>query len=156
MAARSSRVVMLLAGEEAQRRFNPKSIRKYHAAADHGSVIEVLTRLHLDAEECRCAFRYLLARTRNLISNPWYRRRIEDLAKALIRRARAGRRRRRCVCSSGSDGLWAVFDGMSGSPDRSRSDHRDQPHRIRLFLLCDLIRVENGMAGSFARERSKV
>jgi hypothetical protein len=76
MAARSSRVVMLLAGEEAQRRFNPKSIRKYHAAADHGSVIEVLTRLHLDAEECRCAFRYLLARTRNLISNPWYRRRI--------------------------------------------------------------------------------
>ena len=79
-------VVTLLAGEEAQRRFDPKSIRKHHAAGDHDSVIEVLMRLHPDAEECRCAFRYLLARTRNLISNPWYWRRIEDLAKALIKR----------------------------------------------------------------------
>ena len=81
------RIVTLLAGEEAQRRFDPKSIRKHHAAGDYDSVKEVLMRLHPDAEkECFYAFRYLRARTRNLISNPMNWRRIEDLAKALLER----------------------------------------------------------------------
>jgi ATP-dependent Zn protease len=81
------RIVTLLAGEEAQRRFDPKSIRKHHGAGDNDSVKELLMRLHPDAEEeCRYAFRYLLARTRNLVSDRRNWRQIEDPAKALLER----------------------------------------------------------------------
>jgi ATP-dependent Zn protease len=81
------RIVTLLAGEEAQRRFDPKSIRKHHAAGDNDSAKELLMRLHPDAEEeCRYAFRYLCARTRNLVSDPKNWRQIEGLATALLER----------------------------------------------------------------------
>jgi ATP-dependent Zn protease len=80
-------IVTLLAGEEAQRRFNPRSMRRHGAASDHRSAKEVLIRLHEDAEkECFHAFRYLRARARNFISNPQNWRLIEDLAKALLER----------------------------------------------------------------------
>ena len=39
------RIVTLLAGEEAQRRFDPKSIRKHHGVGDNDSVKELSMRL---------------------------------------------------------------------------------------------------------------
>jgi hypothetical protein len=63
-------VITLLAGEEAQRRFDPLSIRRHMSAGDYQSAKEVLMRLHQDAErECFYAFKYLRARARNFISD---------------------------------------------------------------------------------------
>ena len=44
-------IISLLAGAEAQRRFDPKSIRRHHAVGDYQSAKEVLIRLHGDTEE---------------------------------------------------------------------------------------------------------
>jgi ATP-dependent Zn protease len=80
-------VITLFAGEEAQRRFDPLSIRRHMSAGDYQSAKEVLMRLHQDAErECFYAFKYLRARARNFISDPKNWRLIEDLAKALLER----------------------------------------------------------------------
>jgi hypothetical protein len=80
-------IITLLAGEEAQRRFDPRSIRRHMSVGDYQSAKEVLMRLHQDAEkECFYAFKYLRARARNFISDPKNWRLIEDLAKALLER----------------------------------------------------------------------
>jgi ATP-dependent Zn protease len=77
----------MVAGTEAQRRYNPRSVRSlhlHHKGSDYSRVVELLFRLHgHDDDECRAAFRYLRIRTRNLVMN-WVR--IEGLAKALIER----------------------------------------------------------------------
>jgi ATP-dependent Zn protease len=81
------RIVTLLAGEEAQRRFDPHTIRAHQAEGDLCAVRELLFRLHPDQEnEASHAFKYLQARTRNLINDPITWRRIQDLAKALLER----------------------------------------------------------------------
>ena len=77
----------MLAGEEAQRRFDPGSVRRHQAASDYQSAKEVLMRLHGDAEkECFHAYRYLRARARNFVHDQRNWRLIQDLAKALLER----------------------------------------------------------------------
>jgi hypothetical protein len=81
-------IVILLAGTEAQRRFNPRSVRGlYSRGSDYHRVHELLLRLHGDAEPERfAAFKYLRIRTQNLVNNPLNWVRIEGLAKALLER----------------------------------------------------------------------
>jgi hypothetical protein len=53
-------IVTTLAGEEAQRRFSPRSVRRDRSASDYRFVNELLLRLHGEAEPERfTAFRYL-------------------------------------------------------------------------------------------------
>ena len=78
------RIISALAGKESQRRFSPKSIRTHQAASDYDTVGDLLLRLHGEETEASLAFKYLQARTRNLVSHPQKWRQIQDLASALL------------------------------------------------------------------------
>ena len=79
-------IVTTLAGEEAQRRFSPRSVRRDRSAGDYRSVNELLFRLHGEAEPERfAAFRYLQLRARNFVNHPQNWILIEALAKALLK-----------------------------------------------------------------------
>jgi hypothetical protein len=78
-------VVTIMAGREAQRRFNPRSIRHYMASADREAAVRILSRLHPEeGGELRAAFKFLEARTRNLVGHWKHWGQIQDLAEALI------------------------------------------------------------------------
>ena len=77
------RIVCALAGLQAQRRFARQSVRSDDAYGDEAMASELLLRLHGEERERICAFRYLQARARNLVSNQWPL--IEDLAKGLLK-----------------------------------------------------------------------
>jgi hypothetical protein len=80
-------VIGAFAGEEAQRRHSPRSVRSHHIAHDSKAISEILWRLHGEnSEVIRHAYRYLQAEARNLVANPIIWRKIEDLAKALLER----------------------------------------------------------------------
>jgi hypothetical protein len=76
------RIVCALAGLQAQRRVARQSDRSSDANGDEAIASELLLRLHGEERERICAFRYLQARARNLVSNQWPL--IEDLAKELL------------------------------------------------------------------------
>jgi hypothetical protein len=78
------KVVTLLAGAEAQRRFKPHSIRRYMARGDHNAAVDILFRLHPEEEELNAAIKFLEARTRNLVGNAIRWGQIEALAGALM------------------------------------------------------------------------
>ena len=77
------RIVCALAGLQAQRRVARQSVRSSDANGDETIASELLLRLHGEERERICAFRYLQARARNLVSNQWTL--IEDLAKGLLK-----------------------------------------------------------------------
>jgi hypothetical protein len=80
-------IIGAFAGEEAQRRYNPKSVRSHHAAHDRKAIGEILWRLHGENSELiKHVYRYLRAEARSLVAYPILWRQIEDLAKALIER----------------------------------------------------------------------
>lgn len=78
------KVISLLAGREAQRRFRPQSVRSHMAENDRKSAVDILWRIHPERKEMRAALKYLEARTRNLIRDCKNWRLIEDLAGALV------------------------------------------------------------------------
>ena len=77
------RIVCALAGLQAQRRVAHESVRSSDENGDEAIASELLLRLHGEERERICAFRYLQARARNLVSNQWSL--IEDLAKELLK-----------------------------------------------------------------------
>ena len=77
------RIVCALAGLQAQRRVARQSFRGSDANGDEAIASELLLRLHGEERERICAFRYLQARARNLVSKQWPL--IEDLAKGLLK-----------------------------------------------------------------------
>jgi len=78
-------VVSLLAGEAAQRHFQPRSIRFHQARYDREAIYEVLSRLHAE-NELPHVIRYLDAKAKNLIEDPRHWPVIEHLASELINR----------------------------------------------------------------------
>jgi hypothetical protein len=80
-------IIGAFAGEEAQRRYDPRSMRSHHIAHDRKAIGEILWRLHGEnSEVIKHAYSYLQAEARNLVANPIIWRKIEDLAKALLER----------------------------------------------------------------------
>ena len=77
------RIVCALAGLQAQRRVDRQSVRSSDGNGDEAIASELLLRLHGEERERICAFRYLQARARNLVSNQWPL--IEDLAEGLLK-----------------------------------------------------------------------
>ena|SRR2546429_5465947 len=80
------KIVSILAGGEAQRRYSPHSIRSYMMQGDRESVVDILMRLHPAEAEMRAVFKYLKIRTSNLIGQPRNWGMIRDLARALLKR----------------------------------------------------------------------
>jgi hypothetical protein len=80
-------IIGAFAGEEAQRRHNPRSVRSHHGAHDRKQISEILGRLHGEnSEVIKHAYSYLQAEARKLVAYPITWRKIEDLAKALLER----------------------------------------------------------------------
>ena len=81
-------LVVAFAGEEAQRRFDPRSLRRDELAGDREWSSKLLALLHGDngdnGREVFYAGQYLRTRARNLVNRNW--RQVEDLAKALLER----------------------------------------------------------------------
>lgn len=84
------KVVSLLAGGQAQRRFDPRSFRHWHTRDDKAAVDMLLSRHH-EGDEGRALYRYLDIRARNLVAKPMNWRMIQDLARMLlVRRTMTG------------------------------------------------------------------
>jgi hypothetical protein len=80
------KVQVCLAGEVAQRRHDPRSVRRYHAKSDRRAAISLLTYFATERKELEAWFNLLHIRTENLLSNPDIWRAVERLAVALIER----------------------------------------------------------------------
>ena len=106
------RVVCLLAGGEAQRRFNSKSMRWGTSCGDLDGVKDILWRLHPTNEQA-AVFRYLKIRTQNLINQPTNWRMIQDLAQVLVEKR-----------SLSGDEVLAVLRDSIQQQIRERRDQR--------------------------------
>jgi hypothetical protein len=76
------RIVCAVAGLQAQRRVDPQSMRRRDANGDEAIAAELLLRLHGEERERNCAFKYLEAKARNLVSHYW--RTVEELAEIML------------------------------------------------------------------------
>ena len=76
------RIVCALAGLQAQRRVDPQSMRRRDANGDEAIAEDLLLRLHGEERERNCAFKYLEARARNLVSHHWGT--VEELAEVML------------------------------------------------------------------------
>ncbi len=80
------KVQVLLAGEIAERRDNPGSVRHYHGESDRAGAINILSYFTAEQRELEAWLKLLQIRTENLLSNPDIWRAVERLATALIER----------------------------------------------------------------------
>jgi hypothetical protein len=77
-------VQVMLAGQIAQRRYNPRSIRHYHAESDRKSAIDLLFYFTADTKELEAWLKLLHIRTENMLSNPDVWNAVKRLAAALV------------------------------------------------------------------------
>lgn len=77
------RIVSLLAGCAAQRRYRPSSIRSWHGSSDRKGVVDLVFGLHAE-NEAPHVFRYLTLKAENLVKRYWFV--IEHLAGELFKR----------------------------------------------------------------------
>ena len=75
-----------LAGEIAQRRFSPRSVRRYHAKSDRMNAIDLLSPLTVDIKELEAWLKLLHIRTENMLSNPDAWNAVKRLAAALVQK----------------------------------------------------------------------
>lgn len=76
------RVIVRLAGAAAQRRFNRRSYRHYHADDDHQQAVDLLFRIASSGKEVTAYCRWLGIRTENIVACHWQE--IKNVADALI------------------------------------------------------------------------
>ena len=75
-----------LAGEIAQRRYSPRSVRSYHSKSDREKAIDTLSYFVADSRELEAWLKLLHIRTENMFSNPDVWRAVERLAAELMQR----------------------------------------------------------------------
>lgn len=86
-------VKICLAGVAAQRKYNPRSVRRSSGSRDYEEACGVLFRLcDSDEEEMRAYFRLLQIQTRNLVENPVNWKAIDILARELLKRRTMSRK----------------------------------------------------------------
>ena len=78
------KVVYLMAGHAAQRRFSPGSIRSHHASSDNHAADRLLSGLH-SADEMPHVLRYLEVKARQLVELPVHWVVIQHLAGSLLK-----------------------------------------------------------------------
>ena len=80
-------IIICLAGPAAQRHYNPKGVRKYHAEDDMEIVDKLMMRFAGGSKETMKAHhKWLSLRTLDIVSDPIHWRTISRLAEALIER----------------------------------------------------------------------
>lgn len=83
-----NRTIVLFAGEAAQRRFRPSSVRNYHAHSDRKTAIDLMSYFVGSDRELKAYLAWLRIRAEQLMDNPGTWIRVEALAKALMERKR--------------------------------------------------------------------
>jgi hypothetical protein len=78
------RTIFLLAGMESQRKYDPRSVRHYHAHIDYSNAVDLMSYFVHDDEELEVYLRLLVIRTRQLVALLWPR--IQHLAGSLLER----------------------------------------------------------------------
>jgi hypothetical protein len=96
-------VIANLAGITAQKKFNPRSVRRYHASIDYENAIDLLSRYASSDEVLNAHIRYLEALTRTFVKQFWSQ--IEEVAAELLRRKRLTGPE---IVSMFSQSLWSV------------------------------------------------
>jgi hypothetical protein len=76
--------VVSLAGIEAQRKFCPGSVRKYHGSVDYHNAVDIMSYYIPSDKQLEAYFKYLLVHTRELIELRHVSRLIEILADELL------------------------------------------------------------------------
>jgi hypothetical protein len=79
-----SAIILCLAGPSAQRRFNPRSVRSYHATSDHEIAADLVNRLDGNERSANAHLKWLSLVTDDLIALNW--REVEGIALALLER----------------------------------------------------------------------
>jgi ATP-dependent Zn protease len=79
-----NQMVVLLAGQAAQRRYNPRSVRNYHSRDDRDLAFEVLGHLTGIPDTAGAYYRLMKLRARDIVSANW--RAIDILAQELLQR----------------------------------------------------------------------
>jgi hypothetical protein len=77
-------VVILLAGMEAQRRYNPRSVRSHHDSRDRESAVALALKANGSADSATAYLRWLSIVTRDIVESSWPQ--IERVAKELFAR----------------------------------------------------------------------
>jgi hypothetical protein len=77
-------VVICLAGIEAQRRYNPRSIRSYHGSSDRSTAVTLALKANGSADSATAYLRWLNVVTGDLVAGSWPQ--IERVAKELFAR----------------------------------------------------------------------
>jgi hypothetical protein len=83
-------VMVKLAGEGAQRRFRPSSVRSHHGRSDRETANDLLMYIVGDERELKAYWRLLIVRTENFVRNPMRWMQIEAIARALMEKKTLG------------------------------------------------------------------
>jgi hypothetical protein len=75
-----------LAGEAAQRKFNPRSVRHFHSADDRSNALHVLEYLSANEDEREAYYRLISIRARNFVNSSFNWMLITGLAQELLLR----------------------------------------------------------------------
>jgi len=106
-------VQICYAGDIAERRYNARGVRHYHAESDRHSAIEVLSYVAGSPMEFEAWLKLLYIRTENLLSSPGTWRAVERLAAALVqRRAIPGKEAREIIEAGFNESLYAQHPEM--------------------------------------------
>ena len=82
------RAIVLFAGEAAQRRFRPTSVRSYHAETDRTHAVDLMSYFVASDRELDAYLKWLQIRAEDFVESPVNWKMIEAVAKALMDRKR--------------------------------------------------------------------
>jgi hypothetical protein len=91
-------VVATFAGEAAQRKFQPSSVRRFHASGDRQSAINLLSYFVGDTSELEAYCQWLQIRAENLIKRPAVWAQVHAVADALVKRKHLKPEEVRTIC----------------------------------------------------------
>ena len=77
------RAMIALAGPIAQKLYNPRSFRNYHASADYNAAVEMALRVNGSAEQAEAWLKWVEIRTRETLQTQWSI--VGRVAKELLR-----------------------------------------------------------------------
>jgi hypothetical protein len=92
------RVVVSFAGQAAQRKFQPRSVRRDHADSDRQGILDLLIRFIPNIPELEAYCRWLEIRAENLVNSPMVWLRICAVAEALVEQKYLRPQEVRAIC----------------------------------------------------------
>lgn len=79
-------IICSMAGLEAQRKHNPRSIRSYHDESDRVGIALLLSYLSTEEKELKLYEALLRRRTQNILAIPWVWEKVEMVATELLKK----------------------------------------------------------------------